>query len=538
MDWLKAWIEPLFMERSWPLVAFGLRIVLLAAVVRVLWLIWRCPVDERMQRGAKPMRNPFRLAVGILVVLFFGALAYQASWQLTGQTRLRFVEFMLRYDRRQFNPAHQIKRGRILDRHGVVLATTEERDGVMVRSYPLGASVCHLVGYAHPRFGLAGLEAAAQGRLIGSPLDDLGDWRELGRKILQEDRQFQGGDLVLTLDTRLQVEAHRLLGGRKGAVVVLDVADGEVLVLTSTPSFDPNRLTEQLFEAKSSEAPLLNRALAGLYPPGSTFKVAVAAIALEAGFGGTLECPADGYTPVPGHKKIRDHAYYHMQDIGREWAGYGELDLRHALQESSNVFFAQLGVRLGHSAFAALARRYRFNRPVPLYTEGDQTLAAVASRLPELSPDDEYGLAQMAIGQGALLATPIQMAMIAGAIANHGLMMQPQVVLDALPAPRVRSMPVAVADQVAAMMRGVVTHGTGRRINIPNPPIAGKTGTAENPHGASHSWFIGFAPYPNPRISFCVLVEHGGFGSAAALPIARALMELAADLNYFREPAP
>jgi peptidoglycan glycosyltransferase len=486
------------------------------------------------QRGATPLRHlpkPKRsvgVALAVLVVLFGTALAYQATWQLAGVTRPRFVAFMQTYDRRQFNPAHGIERGRILDRHGEVLAFSELRDGRSKRVYPYGPAFAHVVGYTDARYGAAGMEAAANAHLNGSTPMDLKAWGQLGRQVLTRDRHPKGQDLTLTLDTELQLTAAKALDGRRGAVVMLRPGDGAVRVLLSTPGYDPNAVTGALFNGRDPAAPLLNRATQGLYPPGSTFKVVIAVEALNAGFRGTLPCPADGFTTSARYPKIRDHEYYSARRRGQAWRGHGNLDLSKALSESSNVFFAQLGDRLGHDAFHGTLERFQFNRELPLHEGlfGAQTMQT--GRIRRIGRTDRYGLAQAAIGQGRVLTTPAQMALVAATVANAGLMVRPRLVVSDAPKALARPMNATNAARVGQMMRRVVTEGTGRGIDTPGLAIAGKTGTAQNPKGKSHSWFIGYAPAGSHErhggLAVAVLVEEGGYGSATAAPIARELL--------------
>lgn len=459
-----------------------------------------------------------------LMGVFILVLVYQGSWQLTGLFRPQFIAFMQSHDRRQFNPAHFIQRGRILDRNGEVLAYSQELAGQVFRVYPYRSAFAHTVGYSDPRYGTTGAEAAANTLLNGSEPEYLASWGELGRTLVTGDKRPRGQDLRLTLDARLQQIALSGLGDRHGSVVLMDPGDGALLVLANNPSFDPNRLGPELFERSLPGTPLLNRATQGFYPPGSTFKVVLAALALESGFTGTIDCPADGFTTSRHYPKIRDHEYYSARNSGRRWKGQGALDLTEAFSKSSNVFFAQLGVGYGHDALFRIGDAFAFDRQVPLFPGAGRSGSMNTGKIPRLGYRDLYGLAQASIGQGRMLATPAHMATIAAAVANDGLAMRPRLIADEPPAPLGRFMSEQSARRLAAMMRQVVTDGTGRSIDAPELAIAGKTGTAENPRGAAHSWFIGFAPADAPRLAVAVLVEHGGYGSRAAAPIARDLL--------------
>jgi penicillin-binding protein A len=519
---------------AWPAVRAVLHIAFLLSAFFILRQIVSLVLAGNGGKGPSA-RRPGRLArpplplIGLGLV-FAAVLGYQASWQLAGVFRPEFVAFMQSHDRREFNPAHLIRRGRILDRTGAVLAYSQEHQGRVFRLYPFGPAFAHAVGYSDPRFGVTGAEAAANARLNGGDADNLAAWTELGRQLLTQDKRLRGQDLVLNLDARLQLTALRGLGRRRGAVVALRPRDGAILTLASAPTFDPNQIGPDLFQGGPGGTPLLNRATQGLYPPGSTFKVVVAAMAIEAGFSGTLHCPAEGYTTSRRYPMIRDHEFY----TDRGWRGHGDLDLPRAFAESSNVFFAQLGVRLGHDALAAAAERFGFDRQIRLYPGSDRAGTMSTGRIPRLAKSDLYGLAQASIGQGRVLATPAHMALIAAAVANGGLAMRPRLLADEPPERLGGYMAPATSTRLARMMRKVVASGTGKGIEVPDLAIAGKTGTAENPQGEAHSWFIGFAPADDPDLAVAVLVEHGGYGSSAAAPIARDLLLEARDLGIVR----
>jgi peptidoglycan glycosyltransferase len=231
------------------------------------------------------------------------------------------------------------------------------------------------------------------------------------------------------------------------------------------------------------------------------------------------------------YRKIRDHEYYTASKSGSTWTGQGSLDLATAFARSSNVFFAQLGVRYGHEAFYAMTEQMQLNRRIVLHETPYGDWSMRTGEIPRLDASDRYGLAQMSIGQGAALVTPAYMALIAATVANRGLAVRPRLIETDEPAPLAYFMSTSVAERLSAMLRQVVISGTGRGIDNPRLAIAGKTGTAENPHGASHSWFVGFAPADRPQLVVAVLVEHGGYGSATAAPIARDLLLRAVDLG-------
>lgn len=520
-------------SNAWPILRIGLQIAFFLTAAYIIKLIIGFRALTELRHLGRSKRS-FRLAFIALALLFTCVLLYQATWQLTGLFRPQFLAFMQSYDRRQFNPAHRIRRGRILDHRGEVLAYSEQSGNQVYRLYPYGPAFAHAVGYSDPKFGASGMEAAANAHLNGATADSLPAWGELGRQLLIREQHPRGQDLVLTLDTDLQLLAARRLGNKRGAVVVLGTGDGAIRVLASTPAFDPNRITAGLFRRSHPGAPLLNRATQGLYPPGSTFKILTAALALDEGFAGTLYCPADGYTTSAHYRKIRDHEYYTARRAGRIWQGHGNLDLATALSESSNVFFAQLGVRYGHDAFARNTERFHFNRQIGLYQSPYGSWAMTTGRIPEIATSDKYGLAQASVGQGKILVTPAHMALIVAAVANQGVAMRPRIAESDQPIRLARFMRAAGARRLMRMLRKVVTDGTGRGIEVDGLAIAGKTGTAQNPQGAAHSWFVGFAPADRPALAVAVLVEHGGYGSATAAPIARDLLVRAKELGMLQ----
>jgi peptidoglycan glycosyltransferase len=319
--------------------------------------------------------------------------------------------------------------------------------------------------------------------------------------------------------------------------VILNPTDGAILVLYSSPGYDPNNLNPTLFARKDSQARLLNRALQGLYPAGSAFKVLVAAAALEKGMDPRFDCPAEGYRAGVASQPIRDHEYYEYRRKGKTWPGHGTLGMREALAKSSNVYFARLGVQVGGPALRAATVRCGITRSWTLLEGSSGKLACLAGNVPPLSDRDLAKTAQISIGQGDLLVTPLHMAVLAGAIGQGGTLCPPRLSATAPVKPPDRVFPPQVARTLTAMMRQVVTHGTGRGADIAGLDVAGKTGTAQNPHGADHGWFIGFAPADNPVLAFAVIVEAGGFGSQSALPVAAGLLRKAQALGLFDPPS-
>lgn len=493
------------------------------------WLL----VGVMRGQGKDPVTPRFRIHrvfFALLCLVFLGVYVYQATWQLGGFARPPFVEFMKKYNRRPDNPAQRMVRGEIRDRRGVVLAYDDAEDPTR-RVYPLGAATGHLVGYLDPRYGMTGVEAAEHPYLEGYSTATPEEREQFGRNLVRP-QALQGNTLDLTLESRLQQEAARLMHGQRGAVVVLDPRNGDVLVAVSAPAYDPNRLTPDLFAAGREASPLLNRALQGLYPPGSTFKMAVAGLALERGVTGAFDCPGAGYVPGPGLAPIRDHEYYDRQRRGQAWSGHGRIGLGRALARSSNVYFAQLGAALGPEALVEQARRFQFNQTLTLLDGSAGAVRFKTGEFPALLPSQRAAASQVAIGQGELLATPMGMALVGAAVANDGRLMRPRLTERQPPELLAGCLSPASARRLRVMLREVVTDGTGRKADLPGLEVAGKTGTAQTPRGDDHAWFLCMAPAARPRLVVCVLVEHGGYGAAAALPVAVGVLEKARAIGW------
>lgn len=466
-----------------------------------------------------------------LLLLLAAVFAYQATWQLTGFARPKFVSFMQAYNRRPYNPAENLQLGAILDRDGRPLAFTDPAKEPS-RIYPLGPAAAHVVGYAHPTYGRAGIESAEQAVLRGGAMTTGDARRQFGRNVLDRSA-IRGADIRTTLDARLQKAAYDALAGRKGAVVMMDPATGGILVLASSPSFDPNRLDAATFNPKRRDAPLLNRALMGLYPPGSIVKPLLAALAVDQGLTPEYDCPGEGITAPGGNQPIRDSQYYAYQRRGRTWPGHGRIGLRDAVVKSSNVYFAQLGMALGAEAVIRAMTEWGLGqRWVVLPSADGAPVQSVPGHVPALSPGQKAKLAQISFGQGELLVTPMHMVMAACALGNRGVCWQPTLIAGAEPKPLNPWFGAEAASRVAGMMRDVVRSGTATAADLPGLSVAGKTGTAQNPSGKDHSWFLCFAPAERARIALVVLIEEGGYGSQAALPVAATLLARAKEYGY------
>ena len=422
------------------------------------------------------------------------------------------------------NPRHALLdagRGRILAGDGTVLAQTA--DGR--REYPLGASLAAIVGYDSTRYGASGIEAAFDRAL--SPPDASGDavaqLQELAATLRGSTAPPRGADVITTIVPAVQARLFDSLARYpRAAGVVMDPQTGAVLAIASVPSYDPNDFDAEFPSLRGDAgSPLLDRALDGLYPPGSTFKIFTASAALDSN-----TVAMDSHFEDPGYLQIGD---FTLHDNESEATGYADLTTAFAL--SSNVDFAQIALKMGTDTFYSYLDRWGVGASL------DFQLPAETSRVPPKAAIVPGELAQMGFGQGALLVSPLQMALIGATIANGGAEPRPyvvrQIVRDGVPASvsatGTLANPVSsdTAAKVTKMMIAVVERGTGTPAQIPHVSVAGKTGTATNPLGRSHSWFVSFAPADHPRVAVAIVVENVGYGATYAAPIAKDVMETA-----------
>ena len=472
---------------------------------------------------------PYRIGHRVRLMLFpvffcagaLAILAYQSTWQLFGFTRPDFVQFTERFNPREDNAANHLIRGSILDRNGEVLARTDP-GGTGARIYPWEEATAHVVGYRLPGGGLTGIEGAADAELSGyRQLETATDFKDALRTAMQRDRHV-GTNVAITVDAGLQATALSLFDGRPGAAAAIDPRTGEILLLFSSPSFDPNHFDRRLMVDPRS--PMFNRALHGSYPPGSTFKTAIAALMVQTGAPQEIFCPADGYKPPGARGPIRDHEYYGYRRRGLEWPGFGTIGLDTALAKSSNTYFAHGGVLAGTEPFNEMVRKLHLAERIVVYSNGLERISIRPGGATRLGRAEKRELAQRSIGQGTLALSPANMAMIVAAIANGGTLMRPHLALGEEPEVLDRPFTAAAARRVKRAMRHAVQTGTAKKADLPGLDVCGKTGTAQNPHGEDHAWFVCFAPMDDPEIALAVVVENAGFGSAAALPVAVGLL--------------
>ena len=350
-------------------------------------------------------------------------------------------------------------------------------------------------------------------------------------------KPLPGNNLILTINRELQRVAWDSLEGRPGAIVILDPNNGEILSLVSSPAYNPNLFAGSLSEEewlslkKDPLHPLTNRTIQGQYAPGSIFKVITAIAALERGL-------------ASRNKKFSCSGAFPFKDrVFRCWKekGHGTLNLKEAIVHSCDVYFYQLGLETGVDNIVDFSKRFGLSQAtgIDLFEEEKGLLPSRQWRKDFLSREWYEGdTINLSIGQGYLLVTPLQMANLISAVASRGKLYRPYLVKRIL-SPKgevikeVRPRLIKEVrlekenlDLLRESLSSVVNEmGTGWRAKIKGIEVAGKTGTAENPLGEDHAWFIGFAPCREPKIALAILVEHGGMGGEVAAPVARKIFE-------------
>ncbi len=445
----------------------------------------------------------------------------------------------------------EVRRGLILAADGRTrLAANRRRelaDGRVwwLRRYPHGPLTAHAVGYSTMGRSRTGLELSLNdfltasnanlSTIIDTTLDKL-------RGIPRE-----GNDVVTTIDLETQRAARRGLAGQCGAAVALEPSTGRVLALYSSPSFDPNDV-ESDFDAIEAitapcrpASPLLDRATAGRFVPGSTFKIVTAAAAIDTG-AFTTESEFDD----PGYCTLFGRRVFNYSDQGTP-AGFGRVTLAQAVENSINSVFCNIGKALGADTVLEYAKRFGFYERPPIELPSEEVLISGLYRNGRLfDPKDpsQVDPGRLAFGQERLVVTPLQMALVAAGVANGGVVMEPRLV-ERIVAPAgnviqrfdeqewMRAVEPSTAADLTAMMVQAVESGTGVAAQIPGISVAGKTGTAETGvAGRNNTWFIAFAPADRPEVAVAVaLSDQAGTGGGTAAPIARAIIEAALRRN-------
>jgi peptidoglycan glycosyltransferase len=479
--------------------------------------------------------------VAIVLALAFGVLAGAGGyWAVVRSSELSNSP----YDPAVIAASRRVPRGDIIDRDGNVLTHNEkDANGELYRSYS-GDEISHVVGYASPRYGRVGLELAYDAELSGLAGDPFSEaLRKFGTN------PYDPKDLHLSMSWDLQRAAVNALGSHRGAVVMLDPRNGEVLALASTPTYDASAITnpataDRAFQALRDDPaqPLLPRATLGRYVPGSVFKIVTAI----AGLGSRAITADTTYKEQPPAEKdgllvegfrIRDG---HHPETGNE-----QLDLTSATEVSCNIWYALTGLQTGGEQLVAYADRLGFDSPIPF------DLPTAASQVTNGSGSapggfvDDVELANAAYGQAETFVTPFQMALVVSTIANGGDLMKPRMVTSISGRNGSREIGASTMAHVlapsdaAAINRAMVQAVEGplgqqftTGAKVPGVTTAGKSGTAElGGRGEPHSWFIGFAPAESPTVAIAVLVEQAGRGAEVAAPIAGRLMAQALEMQ-------
>ena len=424
---------------------------------------------------------------------------------------------------------------------------------VPLRSYPLANAAAHALGrvgeITERQLQLPEYRGLAPGALVGQAGLESRYNRELMgrdgfRRVIVNSRGLEvqeaqseppkdGPALTLSVDASLQAAMESAFEGRSGSAVALDPETGEILAMTSTPAYDPNEFTTGVDPAlwaslaSDPDTPLMNRVIQGSYAPGSTFKVIAATAALEEGV-----ITPDTTFYCPGQLNVYNTTF-------RCTHSHGVVDLRRAIAVSCNVFFYQVGIRLEIARLSKWAKLMGLGAPtgVDLPAEASGLMPSAEWKLRVFKTPWYPGeTVSVAIGQGQVSATPLQMARVAAFVANGGRLVRPHFARQAaVPPPP----PIVHPETIAAVkegMRRVVAEGTGWRARLSEVEVCGKTGSAQvvtharlektpNTHEMQpHGWFICFAPADNPRIALAVLVEHGRSGGESAAPVARRIL--------------
>ena len=470
---------------------------------------------------------------GFIAILFAVLIGFTSYWSVFDAKALKQETA----NKRPLLEQQQIKRGRILAADGTVLAKSLPKGHGSslryIRHYPQGALYGHPIGYSFVQQGDSEFEKFHNDELVGNKSEFTSILDEL------RGRKQEGNDIVTNIDPNAQqIALSDLEAVGFGAVVALDPRTGAVQVMVSNAPYNPNAVPEHLTKLNSEnvQTPLVNRAVQGTYPPGSTFKVVTATAALDSG----LITP-DTTINAPGTISVEGNPL--SNDFNIDW---GDISLDTALTNSVNTWFAQLGEKVGENTLFEYMDRYGFNSTPPIDLPSNQVYkSGIYDGRTLLGPNDPIDIGRVAIGQERLLATPLQMAQVAAAVANGGTLMKPQIwnrvvdpdgrVTDRM-SPSVQSqvMSSKTASELNTAMQGVVSGGTGTNAAIPGITVAGKTGTAETPGNAAcgggsnqnQAWFIGFAPAENPQVAIAASVEcTTQFGNDVAAPIFRDVAE-------------
>ncbi len=420
------------------------------------------------------------------------------------------------YNKRIWKEEEYTLRGSIVDRNDLILASSSQLDNKQLREYHYGPLYSHIIGYNSRTLGKEGLEKTYNRELLN--ISESSSINEIKKILSKSNLNPKGMDIRLTIDHEIQQYAGELLGKQKGSIIVMNPVNGEIYAMVSYPSFNSNRVNEDWDDIiKNQDSPLINRATQGLYAPGSILKIITTASAIENQDINT-EYNCKGQISIDG---------FILKDYSSR--GHGNINLHQALVKSCNVAFGQIALELGQNNLQDTGERFLLNTPISLDINTKKSVLFTG----EMSKPD---LASTGIGQGKTLVTPLNMIMMASGIANKGKIVQPILVKDILSSKgkvmktnetTILSPAISteIADTIKDMMVDVVKSGTGKGAALSSVKVAGKTGTAQVSGKKDHSWFVGFAPADNPKVSIVVLLENSGTtGGQSAAPIARKII--------------
>lgn len=448
-------------------------------------------------------------------LMFIGLIVYISYFQIFKAEKIKINS----YNKRLWINEESTMRGSILDRNGEVLAFSEKDGETYQRRYNYGRLYSHIIGYSYREYGKVGLELKYNNTLLDISENDAVN--EIKNMVYSNKK---GNDIKITIDHGLQSKARELLEGKKGSIVAMNPSTGEIYAMVSMPDFDSSNLREEWDTISVDPSwPLFNRATQGLYAPGSIFKLIPAIGLLDSpevneSYSCTGETTIDGYTIGDYNKKP-----------------HGEINLEKALVYSCNTYFADKSILIGKNKIGEVAESFLINKNI------DFDLPVKKSEFPYKDNLGKTDIAASAIGQGKVGVTPLNMALLASAIANKGEIVRPILLKETiLTNGRIienenteilsQGTDSATAEKIKEIMVKVVEEGTGKNAQISNIRVGGKTGTAENQTDKAHAWFIGFAPADNPKIAVAIILEEeGSTGGSAAAPIGKDIMKYAID---------
>ena len=474
---------------------------------------------KKRKSEPEPSRTPYVFISYFFVLIFVSLIGYLVYFNV----RLKDDVLNSPYNKRQNALAQVVTRGELRSADGTTLAYTKtDEDGEETRVYPEDEMYAHVIGYASN--GKSGLESLANYELLTSHYN-------LIDRIINEFREVKnpGDTVVTTLNHELQEAAYDALGSYDGAVIALDPKTGDCLAMVSKPDFDPNTIEEDWEEivSDSGNSQLVNRALQGAYPPGSTFKIVTALSYLRTyGDADDFSYDCEGTYTLKGGDEV--HCY--------GGTAHGEEDFTGAFANSCNCAFSEIGLDLSAGQLRETAKSLLFGEKLPIrlnYRKSSFSLEDSSS---------DFKLVQTAFGQGDTLISPYYIALLASAVANDGVVMQTNLIDhietadgDFVSEPKrkeyKRILSSEEAEELKELMEAVVTDGTGGKLDGEDYYAACKTGSAEYVKAdgelGTHSWFVGFAGEDEDDIGLVVAViaENGGSGSGTALPIAKQVFE-------------